>query len=110
MLEPAEIYGSGQKTGKHTFPFFDPIRIFRTLELAEIYGSGHTTGKVHFWFFDPNRMFLQARARWNTRLGSKNLKILCSGFFTRTVYFCTLELAEIYGSGQTAGKLGFPVF
>ena len=94
---------------------------------------------MHFRFFDPNRIFLQARARWNTRLGSKNLKILFSGFLTRTVYFspssslkytarvkqpekcvsgcvtravyfCTLELAEIYGSGQTTGKLGFPFF
>ena len=31
-------------------------------------------------------------------LGSKNLKILFSGFLTRTVYFCKLELAEILGS------------
>ena len=31
-------------------------------------------------------------------LGSKNLKILFSGFLTRTVYFCKLELAEIHGS------------
>ena len=62
-LELAEIYGSGQKTGTHTFPFFDPIRIFRTLEIAEIYGSGQTAGKVRVRFFDTNRISPQARAR-----------------------------------------------
>ena len=37
-------------------------------------------------------------------LGSKNLKILFSGFLTRTVYLCKLELAAIDGSGRKAGK------
>ena len=62
-LELAEIYGSGQKTGTRTFPFIDPIRIYRTLKIAEIYGAGQTTGKVHVRFFDTNRIFPQARAR-----------------------------------------------
>ena len=32
------------------------------------------------------------------------MKILFSCCVTRTVYFCKLELAEIYGSGRKAGK------
>ena len=59
-FERAEIYGPGQKTGKHTFPLLlTPNRIFlHAVELAEIYGSGQTNRKTHFSCFVTRAVYL----------------------------------------------------
>ena len=100
-LELAEIYGSGQKTGKQNLQVFLTRAVyFSELELAEIYGSGQKPENNIFKFFDPRHVFQRARACRDIRFGSKNRKTKSSSFLARAEYFSELELAEIYGSGQ----------
>jgi hypothetical protein len=104
-LELAEIYGSGQKTGKQHLQVFCPEPCISASSSLQKYTVRvkKPENKI-FKLFDPGRVFQRARACINIRFGSKNRRTTSSSFLPRAVYFSEFELAELYGSGQETGK------
>jgi hypothetical protein len=110
-LALAEIYGSGQKTGKQNLQVFWPEpSISASSSLQKYTVRVKKPENKIFKFCDPRRVFQRARACRNIRFGSKNRKTKSSSFLARAEYFSELELAEIYGSGQKTGKQNLQVF
>ena len=100
-LELAEIYGSGQKTGKQHLQVFCPEPSMSASSSLQKYLVRVTKQDNEiFKLCDPGNVFQRARACINIRYGSKNRKTKSSSFVTRAVHVSELELAEIYGSGQ----------
>ena len=81
-LELAEIYGSGQKTGKQHLQVFCPEPCISASSSLQKYTVRvkKPENKI-FKLFDPGRVFQRARACINIRFGSKtgeqNLQVFC---------------------------------
>jgi hypothetical protein len=72
-LELAEIYGSGQKTGKQNLQVFCPEPCISASSSLQKYTVRVKKPENQiFKFFDPSRVLQRARACRNIRFGSKN--------------------------------------
>ena len=82
-LELAEIYGSGQKTGKQNLQVFWPEpSISASSSLQKYTVRVKKPENKIVMFCDPRRVFQRARACRNIRFGSKNRKAKSSSFLT----------------------------
>jgi hypothetical protein len=82
-LALAEIYGSGQKTGKQNLQVFWPEpSISASSSLQKYTVRVKKPENKIVMFCDPRRVFQRARACRNIRFGSKNRKAKSSSFLT----------------------------